>query len=154
MGRVKALQMEIQQLLQTIAVLLQDEAAHQKRLSILPELSALSGTIKDGKKVESPLSTLPDFSPDMLPTALLTAVPADPFADLKDSPNFTIKDPQVVLGYSSMLNRIDTVYKYIRLHEHKIKSAKLLIITKMKEIESLQKEQDEVEESRKKVTNG
>jgi hypothetical protein len=138
--KIKTLQIEVQILLDHLADLLEDEAAYQDRMDILPSIAEGTGGLEGGKRVENPLSTLPDFTRDNRGTSILNTKAEDPFFDLEGSPNIVVKDPQVVQAYLQMMSVLDSVYKNLKLHEHKIKNAKLQAQIKMQKIEALQAE--------------
>ena len=134
-ARVAVLQMEIQEALDTLAALLQDESRYQQRMGILQDIAQ---NVAPGKP--NPLSTLPEFGTDKRATSALSMAKESAYEDLKGSNNIIVKDPQLVLAFNHMLNTIASVDKYLRLHEHRIKNAKLQMQVKARMVELIQEE--------------
>lgn len=147
---IKVLQIEIQELLDRLAIYKESEKAYYEKWKILQDLMTQSGELVDGTIARSTIETLPDYAKEDRGVAPAKLKNIDAITDeaksvgVEPATNFNI--PEITLASEGMRKKILPIMRKILFWEHKVKYVKLLVERKKIEILKLQQEQANITE--------
>lgn len=136
-NKVKAIQVEMQVMADTLAHLVQAEKAYHSRMSLFVEQN------NSGDPYAS--TSAPEFALENRQVALANITYVDPREEILKAPVHHVSEPSTALTIEFIRTLLDDVDKNIRLYSHRVRSLRLMLGIKQTELERLNKEKGDTD---------